>query len=79
MAEISEGYQEAAVRLSVGIAEAKERLKNGDESAGMELRQLKQALSEVRTLRRLTRDYYTRSRDPVFSMTWISTRGNLND
>lgn len=66
--ELSEAYREAAKRLTVGIVEARERLAEGDELAALDIRLMNQMRKEMRELRAVTRDYYTKSRDPKFTM-----------
>lgn len=72
LTELSDGYREAAVRLGVGIAEARERLEAGDDTAFLDIRLMTQMRADMRKLRRVTRDYYTKSRDPEFTMCHIT-------
>lgn len=71
LAELSEGYQEAAVLLRMRLDEVREQIKKAE---GMERRSLerralalKTALQEMRDLRNLTRTYYTRPRSGNYS------------
>ena len=69
LAELSEGYQEAAALMR--LDEVREQIKKAE---GMERRSLerralalKTALQEMRDLRNLTRTYYTRPRSGNYS------------
>lgn len=66
LAELSEGYQEAAVLLRMRLDEVREQIKKaeGMERRSLERRELalKTVLQEMRDLRNLTRNYYTRPR-----------------
>lgn len=71
LAELSDGYQEAAVLLRMRLDEIREQLTYAD---GLERRRLEQralalktALQEMRDLRNLTRTYYTKPRDGTYT------------
>ena len=71
LAELSDGYQEAAVLLRMRLDEIREQLTHAD---GLERRRLEQralalktALQEMRDLRNLTRTYYTKPRDGTYT------------
>ena len=71
LAELSDGYQEAAVLLRMRLDEIREQLTYAD---GLERRRLEQralalktALQEMRDLRYLTRTYYTKPRDGTYT------------
>lgn len=71
LAELSEGYMEAAVKLRLGLEETRAALEEaeGPERRALErkARMLEQMLREMRDLRRLTEGYYTRQRDGAYT------------
>mgnify|MGYP001520822401 CR=1 FL=1 len=58
LAELADGYMDAAVRLRMGLEEGRAKL-------------LRQMLKEMRDLRQLAEGYYTRPRDGTYSMSQI--------
>lgn len=79
--EISLGYFDASVLLRAGIQELKERMKTMDDvdkaSANAILRIYRQSLKETRDLRNLCRDYYTRPRSSLYTMS--QCKGYMRD
>lgn len=73
--ELAEDYREAAVRLRLGLEEAKARLAGltGPERRELEerIRMMRQMLQEMRDLRQVTGGYYTRSRDGRYTVSTL--------
>ena len=72
LAELADGYMDAAVRLRMGLEEVRAELEDGRRRA-LEGRAklLRQMLKEMRDLRQLAEGYYTRPRDGTYSMSQI--------
>lgn len=72
MRELSETYMETAAAVRVAYEDARERAVSGPPEgrarAREDCRMLRQMLAEARALRRVTRDYYDRPRDQIYTM-----------
>ena len=64
LAELADGYMDAAVRLRMGLEEVRAALEG-------RAKLLRQMLKEMRDLRQLAEGYYTRPRDGTYSMSQI--------
>lgn len=73
--ELSETYMETAALVRVAYEDARAQAGKGPPEerarAKEDCRMLRQMLLEARALRRVTRDYYDRPRDPEYTMTQI--------
>lgn len=67
LAELSGQYREAAVRLRLAIEDREGLAARGDSVAARELTLLRQMLTEMRDLRRLTENYYSRPRSRLYT------------
>ena len=65
LADLADGYMDAAVRLRMGLEDGRRRALEG------EARLLRQMLREMRDLRQLAEGYYTRPRDGTYTMSQI--------
>lgn len=81
--EISEGYRRAAILVRLQLDEVRQALKTASEAEKPMLRQretvLKRMLQEMRDLRDLTANYYTRGRSQQYTSAGIRAgrRGSL--
>ena len=64
LAELADGYMDAAVRLRMGLEEVRAALEG-------RAKLLRQMLKEMRDLRQLAEGYYTRPRDGTYTMSQI--------
>lgn len=71
LAELAEGYMDAAALLKIAIVDAEEELKKADGVDRIRLqdkvRNLRLAQREMRDLRHLCMTYYTANRDPRYT------------
>lgn len=74
--ELSETYMETAAAVRVAYEDAWEQAESGPPEgrarAREDCRMLRQMLAEARALRRVTRDYYDRPRDPAYTLRHIA-------
>ena len=68
LAELADGYMDAAVRLRMGLEEVRAELETAEDGRAKLLRQM---LKEMRDLRQLAEGYYTRPRDGTYTMSQI--------
>lgn len=70
--ELSETYMDTAAVVRIAYEDARERAVAGPPEGRTRAREdcklLRQMLLEARALRRVTRDYYDRPRDPKYTM-----------
>ena len=75
LAELADGYMDAAVRLRMGLGEVRAELETAEDGRRRALegraKLLRQMLKEMRDLRQLAEGYYTRPRDGTYSMSQI--------
>ena len=75
LAELADGYMDAAVRLRMGLEEVRAELETaeGGRRRALEGRAklLRQMLKEMRDLRQLAEGYYTKPRDGTYTMSQI--------
>ena len=75
LADLADGYMDAAVRLRRGVEEVKAELETAEDGRRRalegEARLLRQMLREMRDLRQLAEGYYTRPRDGTYTMSQI--------
>ena len=71
LAELAEGYMDAAALLNIAIVDAEEELKKADGVDRLRLqdkvRNLRLTQREMRDLRHLCMTYYTANRDPRYT------------
>lgn len=67
LAELSEAYREAAVRLRLAMEDRQVRAAAGDTVARREGALLRQMLGEMRELRYLAESYYTKPRSRTYT------------
>ena len=68
LAELADGYMDAAVRLRAELETAEDGRRRALEGRAKLLRQM---LKEMRDLRQLAEGYYTRPRDGTYTMSQI--------
>ena len=68
LAELADGYMDAAVRLRMELETAEDGRRRALEGRAKLLRQM---LKEMRDLRQLAEGYYTRPRDGTYTMSQI--------
>ena len=75
LAELADGYMDAAVRLRMGLEEVRAELETAEDGRRRALegraKLLRQMLKEMRDLRQLAEGYYTRPRDGTYTMSQI--------
>ena len=73
LAELADGYMDAAVRLRMGLEEVRLETAEDGRRRALEGRAklLRQMLKEMRDLRQLAEGYYTRPRDGTYTMSQI--------
>lgn len=75
LAELADGYMDAAVRLRMGLEEVRAELETAEDGRRRALegraKLLRQMLKEMRDLCQLAEGYYTRPRDGTYSMSQI--------
>ena len=64
---MSQSYREAAVQLRLAIEDRQVQAAQGDAVAARELALLRQMLTEMRDLRRLTESYYSKPRNRLYT------------
>jgi len=65
--KMSQSYREAAVQLRLAIEDRQVQAAHGDAVAARELALLRQMLTEMRDLRRLTESYYSKPRNRLYT------------
>ena len=75
LAELADGYMDAAVRLRMGLEEVRAELETAEDGRRRALegraKLLRQMLKEMRDLRQLAEGYYPRPRDGTYTMSQI--------
>ena len=71
LAELADGYMDAAVRLRMGLEEVRAELETAEDGRRRALEGRAKMLKEMRDLRQLAEGYYTRPRDGTYSMSQI--------
>lgn len=64
---MAQSYREAAVHLRLAIEDRQVQAAQGDAVAARELTLLRQMLTEMRDLRRLTESYYSKPRSRLYT------------
>ena len=71
LAELADGYMDAAVRLRMGLEEVRAELETAEDGRRRALEGRAKLLRQMLNLRQLAEGYYTRPRDGTYSMSQI--------